>query len=80
MLLKLLNRSNKPNQFTIPIFKITLVAIKARKEIKEQELLPTTQQEISRNNVELELLRNKTLIPEQEIDFDYIFINIWLQI
>ena len=45
--------------------------IKARKEIKEQELLPTTQQEISINNVELELLRNKTLIPKQEIDFDY---------
>ena len=47
-------------------------AIKARKEIKEQELFPTIQQEISSfSNVELELLRKKTLIREQEIDFDY---------
>ena len=47
-------------------------AIKAREEIKEQELLPTTQPEISSfSNVELELLRKKTLIRKQEIDFDY---------
>ena len=52
-----------------------MVAIKAREEIREQELLPTTQQEIFRNNVELELLRNKTLNPKQEIDFDHMAQN-----